>query len=184
MLKDISGVKDNKSLEKLLDFIYPIGAIYMSVNNTDPSNLFGGTWEKLENKFLLGSGDEAIGVTGGEKTHTLSGAELPTHTHPFAANSTSSGNHSHGTASTANNFFFVTNDGVTTSDAADNITDGNKKYKYPRSLATKSIAKHELTGTTGAHNHSVSGTTGATGSSKAHNNMPPYLVVNMWKRTA
>lgn len=166
MLKDISGVKDNKSLEKLLDFIYPIGAIYMSVNNTDPSNLFGGTWEKLENKFLLGSGDEAIGVTGGEKTHILSGAEIPSHTHGFSATTSSNGEHSHGLK------------------AVYRYDISGKGYALVENTTTISGAQSTSTGTSGTHNHSVSGTTGATGSSKAHNNMPPYLVVNMWKRTA
>lgn len=166
MLKDISGVKDNKSLEKLLDFIYPIGAIYMSVNNTDPSNLFGGTWEKLENKFLLGSGDEAIGVTGGEKTHILSGAEIPSHTHGFSATTSSNGEHGHGLK------------------AVYRYDISGKGYALVENTTTISGAQSTSTGTSGTHNHSVSGTTGATGSSKAHNNMPPYLVVNMWKRTA
>ena len=30
---------------------YPVGAIYMSVNSTDPSDLFGGTWERIQDQF-------------------------------------------------------------------------------------------------------------------------------------
>jgi hypothetical protein len=55
----------------LLAAIYPIGSIYMSVNNTNPSVLFGGTWEQVKDRFLLCAGDTyAGGATGGAATHT------------------------------------------------------------------------------------------------------------------
>ena len=66
---------------------YPIGSIYMSVNNTDPSTLFGGTW------VSWGAGRVPVGVdtsdndfstvekTGGEKKHTLTVNEMPSHYH-------------------------------------------------------------------------------------------------------
>ena len=67
--------------ERLLD-IYPIGSIYMSVNSTSPASLFGGTWEQLKDRFLLGAGDSyAAGSTGGEAKHTLTISEIPSHTH-------------------------------------------------------------------------------------------------------
>lgn len=37
--------------------IYPIGAIYMSMNSTDPGELFGGTWEQIKDVFLVAEGD-------------------------------------------------------------------------------------------------------------------------------
>lgn len=67
--------------------IYPVGSIYMSVNNTNPSNYFGGTW------VAWGSGRVPVGVntndtsfstvekTGGAKTHTLTVNEMPSHSH-------------------------------------------------------------------------------------------------------
>ena len=70
-----------------LDTIYPIGSIYMSIDSTNPSSLFGGTWEPW------GTGRVPVGIdlndtdfntvekTGGEKTHTLSVNEMPSHTH-------------------------------------------------------------------------------------------------------
>ena len=70
-----------------LDTIYPIGSIYMSIDSTNPSSLFGGTWEPW------GTGKVPVGVDlndtdfntvekiGGEKTHTLSVNEMPSHTH-------------------------------------------------------------------------------------------------------
>ena len=63
--------------------IYPVGSIYMSVNNTNPSNLFGGTWTQLKDRFLLGAGSTYTnGSTGGSATQRLSAANLPSHTHP------------------------------------------------------------------------------------------------------
>ena len=48
----------------------PIGSIYMSVNDTNPSTYFGGTWEQLKDRFLVGAGDVyTAGDTGGEATH-------------------------------------------------------------------------------------------------------------------
>ena len=67
----------------MFDNIYPVGSIYMSVNNTNPSNLFGGTWTQLKDRFLLGAGSTYTnGSTGGSATQRLSAANLPSHTHP------------------------------------------------------------------------------------------------------
>lgn len=75
--------------EQLQDIIHetllrahPIGSIYQSEDSTDPSTLFGGTWERIEGKFIIGASDTyPVGSTGGEETHTLTLAEMPNHTH-------------------------------------------------------------------------------------------------------
>ena len=57
--------------------IYPIGSIYMSVNSTNPSTLFGGEWEQIEDRFLLACGTKhSNGSTGGSED-----AVVVTHTH-------------------------------------------------------------------------------------------------------
>lgn len=67
--------------ERLLD-IYPIGSIYMSVNSTSPAALFGGEWEQLKDKFLLGAGGSYLADSiGGEATHKLTIDEMPIHGH-------------------------------------------------------------------------------------------------------
>ena len=67
----------------IFDNIYPVGSIYMSVNSTNPANLFGGTWTQLKDRFLLGAGSTYTnGSTGGSATQKLSAANLPSHTHP------------------------------------------------------------------------------------------------------
>lgn len=58
---------------------YPVGSIYLSVNETSPASLFGGTWEQLKDRFLLGAGDSyALGGTGGKAEHTLTDDNIPT----------------------------------------------------------------------------------------------------------
>lgn len=61
---------------------YPIGSIYMSVNNVNPTNFFGGKWEQIKDRFLLACGNTySNGATGGEANHTLTISEMPAHTH-------------------------------------------------------------------------------------------------------
>lgn len=122
------------------NLIYPVGSIYMSTVNVDPGTIFGGTWERLKDRFLLGAGDTyTAGDTGGEATHTLTVNEMPSHTHSLKGGSSSSINDYFG-GSTEN--YGIYSGG--TSQSGDNITN--------------------------------------TGGGAAHNNMPPYLVVYMWRR--
>ena len=70
-----------------LDKVYPVGSIYMSVNNTNPGTLFGGTWVtwgagRVPVSVNTSDGDfSTVEKTGGEKTHTLSINEMPSHKH-------------------------------------------------------------------------------------------------------
>lgn len=51
---------------------YPVGSIYMSVNNVSPAAIFGGTWEQLKDTFLLAAGDDySAGTTGGSADAVL-----------------------------------------------------------------------------------------------------------------
>jgi len=118
--------------------IFPMGYIYMSVENVDPGVLFGGTWTKLGGQFLLAAGSTyAAGSTGGEAAHTLTVAEMPAHKHKVAR---------------------VTN-----------LNDGSSSYK---GFSITYYSGDPLV--TRTH---------LTGGDQAHNNMPPYLAVNMWERT-
>ena len=81
---DESGWIYSRALSSLiLEAVYPVGSIYISVNSTSPATLFGGTWEAIQGKFLLGAdgGAYKAGNTGGEATHTLTVDEIPKHTH-------------------------------------------------------------------------------------------------------
>ena len=64
--------------QKFLDKTYPVGSIYMSLSDTSPATLFGGTWKKIEEKFLLGSSSNyVVNSTGGSFNKTISRANLP-----------------------------------------------------------------------------------------------------------
>lgn len=58
-------------LNNLLDNIYPVGSIFISTVNTNPSTYFGGTWERIKGRFLLAADDNTykLGATGGKATH-------------------------------------------------------------------------------------------------------------------
>ncbi len=72
--------------EVLADLIYPVGSIYMSVNDVNPAVLFGGSWEQLKDRFLLSCGDiYEAGTTGGEAEHTLTVSEMPSHAHNMSS---------------------------------------------------------------------------------------------------
>ena len=79
--EDVSGY----NLQELLLLAHPVGSIYQSTQSTSPATLFGGTWEALEDVFLLAAGSgHAAGSTGGEESHVLTVAELAAHNHNIA----------------------------------------------------------------------------------------------------
>lgn len=126
----------------ILDNVYPVGSIYMSVNSTNPKNLFGGTWEQIQGRFLFGMNSSyPAGSTGGEITHALTIDEMPEHNHTI----------------------YYPNAGGPY---------GNANIGYPEDSGINMTWCAEMC------------KTASTGSGAAHNNMPPYLSVYIWKRTA
>lgn len=127
----------------LIDLIYPVGSIYMSINDVSPQTFFGGTWERITDRFLLGAGNAyTAGGTGGSATHTLTINEMPAHCHTTQV----------ATASTT-------------------ATDAGWRASGVRAYSS------QLTS-------GVSDDVNYAGGNAAHNNMPPYLAVYMWERTA
>lgn len=144
----------------LINIIYPVGSIYMSVNNVSPATFLGGTWERIQDTFLWCAGSKhAAGSTGGEETHTLSVAEIPSHTHLIRHNREDNGGYV-----PANAYAHAVQSGSET-----NGNTGN-------GLFTDRIKDSDV--------WSGSGFNQPTGGSLSHNNMPPYLSVYVWKRTA
>ena len=158
--------KDDENWGSWFDFgllAYPVGSIYISVNNTNPGTLFGGTWEQIKDRFLLACGDAYInGSTGGRANHKhptsehiLTVEEMPKHSHDM--DDAVYGNYK--------NRLGIRGDG------------GGGKNLIPTMTQTDGYSKYLPTDTGGGKPHSH----GDTGSA---NHMPPYLAVYMWKRTA
>lgn len=153
---DLSGyVQKNE----LLDLVYPVGSIYISVNSTSPASLFGGTWEILNDVFLLAAGSYAnAGTFGGEASHTLTVDELPAHRHSLGQ----TGNHPS---------FSVTWGNI------------NANVEIPSAIAVTHTPGEALAGNSLVVFQNEDHVTATSGGGAAHNNMPPYMAVYMWKRT-
>ena len=157
--------------EKFKNFCpFPVNSLYLSLGNENPSSLWlGTTWVKQEGRFLLGSSNSySLGSTGGASTVKLAIANLPSHTHPAttAAHTHTQPTHRHAIKDTSSEgsteeLFFYGNKGS-----------GNVNYSNYTSSAGGE--------TTGSASPVTS--IGSTGSGTAFSIMPPYLVVNIWKR--
>ena len=174
----------------ILELVYPVGSIYMSVNSTDPGTLFGGTWTRLTDTFLLAAGSTYAAdngthttATGGAATVQLNADNLPSHHHSYTAPPSATDSHTLAVAEIPAHYHQMRYNPGSTSGAG--YSWGGSKYTW--SSATESSSGMKGAGGGKGHTHSITGSsssTGNTGSGTAHNNMPPYLPVYMWKRTA
>lgn len=70
-----------------VDLLYPVGSIYLSIKSKNPSEIFGGVWERIANGRTLVGVDEndtdfsSSEKVGGEKKHVLTVKEMPSHSH-------------------------------------------------------------------------------------------------------
>lgn len=125
---------------------WPIGSIYMTVSNTSPASLFGGTWERISERFLLGaSSSYPAGSTGGEYAHTLTQSELPNYSL--------------------------------------SVANGSNVIRSKTGSSADAYVQTQSSGWGIPNWESKTVTVASGGSGKAHNNMPPYLSVWIWKRT-
>lgn len=156
---NINGTLNIKNVN-IFDLMYPVGSIYISVNSTNPKTLFGGTWSRIQDTFLLAAGTVySAGSTGGEAEHTLTVDEMPSHGHSGSTNRT--GSHYHSFAGRSSNGSYGPS---------------------AESFASSDDARTIYTENAGIHSHTV--TIDNTGGDGAHNNMPPYLAVYVWERTS
>ena len=155
--------------------MYPVGSIYLSVKNTNPSTYFGGTW------VAWGSGRVPVGIntsdsnfntvekTGGASTVTLTTSQIPSHSHAKGTLSAAGGGaHSHN---------------LKNQKAAWGLDGGGNRVLVDATSGYTAVT-NKATTSADAHTHTISGSTAAAGSGGAHSNLQPYIVCYMWKRTA
>lgn len=160
-------------IQSIAGAAYPVGSIYMSITDTNPSEFFGGTW------VAWGSGRVPVGVnasdtnfatvekTGGASTVTLTTAQMPSHSHGKGTLAADSGGaHKHNITLTK------------TAWGVDNVSN-----KVVVDSTTYTALSNKATSSAGAHEHTISGSTAAAGSGSAHSNLQPYITCYMWKRT-
>ncbi len=138
---------------------YPVGSIYLSVNNTDPSKWFGGTWNLIaQGRTLVGvdtndTDFNTVKKIGGEKKHVLTITETPKHNHP----------------TTSPDFNFTIMKSI--SGSSGKLTVGsNGRYGFASNNGYNDLA--------------LANVTGITGGSQAHNNLQPYFTCYIWCRIA
>ena len=176
---------------ELINLIYPVGAVYISTVATNPGTLFGvGTWTQIQDRFLLCAGSTyAAGGTGGAASHThttnagttggpstntsgstaLTVAQLPSHNHemPVWMWAVSTGFNT-GT-------YNIPGSGNRTGNAIPYNDNRTSQPQYTSSTGSGSGHTHTLS----SHTHSQVSVGTSSGS-----NLPPYIAVYVWKRTA
>lgn len=147
--------------------------MYLSLGSENPSTLWlGTTWQKQEGRFLLGSSSSySLGATGGASIVQLAVANLPSHTH-----SASQSAHTHSQPA------------HTHSKSAVSVTSGSntgsfaERYTYENGYSKTGTVATGSSGGDTTESSAPSISVGSTGSGTAFSILPPYLVVNIWKR--
>lgn len=150
---------NTQQLRHVLNHVYPVGSIYMSMNSVDPGTLFGGTWERVQDRFLLASGSSySAGSTGGSADSVV-----VSHTH----------------AQTAHSHSFGGDDKVWTT-ASGSTEPGNQISGSAKYYAATEKKDYKWRTRTDSETPGIK----STGESGVGKNMPPYLAVYVWKRIA
>ena len=177
---DGTCTKFSNELSSFLNKIYPVGSIYISTANTNPSTFLGGTWESYaDGRVLKGIKSGTAGTTGGSSTVTLSASNLPAHTHTYDKVNANTGSH------------ILTIDEIPShshelSVNGNSNASGYVSYKLTSS-AGEVLASTSASGGGQGHTHPISTTstnTGSAGSSSptSINVQDPYITVYMWRR--
>jgi microcystin-dependent protein len=152
------------------------------------------TIPNLQNRVPVGKGADAefdtLGETGGAKTHTLTTAEMPSHTHTQDAHNHTQNSHNHSQNSHnhsqnahshpvggSGSVFIVDGNGA---NGGANITVGGGGYaaSVPQGATATNNATTATNIATTATNNATTATNQNTGGGGAHNNLQPYIVVN------
>lgn len=159
--------------------VYPIGSIYMSVNSTNPSELFGGTWERIQDRFLLASGSAYTnGSIGGSAN-----AVVVKHNHTQNPHNHTQNSHGHGPSGGDSRRFMSSPNGCGWSEIAGANISGSGYYYVATNSSSHNVYNETISNTV-ATNKEATATNKEAGEDGTGKNMPPYLAVYMWQRIA
>lgn len=160
---------------------------WASNDPTSPASFIGGTWERVEGKFIIGASSAyPVGTTGGSATHTQTVAEMPSHNHSGSTGSAGSHSHSAWTGGAGGHNHTVSSASVTKYGVTTLIGEGSTEYGFQSNSSTPvtswvgdhthGVGMNEA----GAHTHTVS--IGSTGSGQAMSILNPYYALYIWVR--
>lgn len=157
---------DKTNFFNLLDILYPIGSIYITVSETSPASNLGGTWtEILDGTILAKSSGLTIGDRGGAQKIAVN--MLPSHAHNLAgkgASAVSNGAHTHYSVNSSSQRYVCTFSADTQNADAYNGNLSGSGYKVPRVPESTSIGSWQMyTSSNGAHTHNLTGSSTYTG---------------------
>lgn len=152
--------------EIIFDIAHPVGSIIQTTDSRNPSTYIEGgsasKWEQIQGKFILGvSGSHAVNSTGGSETVALTTAQLPAHTHTHSHTLNLTKGDLRGLDSKTNSYYIFMTAG------------GEEGRNFANIVSLSSV----LSGSIANGGSSV-------GSNQAHQNMPPFISLYIWKRTA
>ena len=144
---------------------HPIGSLYWSSKDTDPNLLFGGTWTRIKDKFILAAGDTyTAGATGGSASAQLTVSNLPSHSHSFTpSGSVSVSSHTHGL--NGHTHSFTPSGSITMSAHSHSLN--NHTHSFSATATTGNQSANPSFGWTGSHSHTyyvASASAGGSGS--------------------
>ena len=185
----VDTLEAKTAVKVIIDVVYPVGSIYITKDSTNPGTTWPGTtWTReAQGRCIIGigTGYTTVGATGGSSTVTLDATQIPSHTHTipnhthtFSGTTRDSGWHSHSISAnyTSNvNHAHYGHDSVCATGINENNNAGNPI------ISGAGTHSHSYSGTTSSNN---GGNTGSTGRGGSHNNMQPYIVMYIWRRTA
>lgn len=159
---------------------------WASNDPTSPASFIGGTWERVEGKFIMGASSAyPVGTTGGSATHTQTVAEMPSHNHSGSTGSAGSHSHSAWTGGAGGHSHTVSAATATNMAAFPGGTGTSENGQTAKSSSpttswvgdhTHGVGMNEA----GAHTHTVS--IGNTGSGQAMSILNPYYALYIWVR--
>lgn len=166
----------------LLNLIYPVGSIYMSANSSHETcpiqTWLGGTWVRIQDRFLLASTtQQGVGTTGGSAD-----AVVVKHNHTQDSHTHTQNSHNHKPTKDSYNF-------VASEDGMNLLMGGSKQittgsgYHYMYATNAKGVAEYDHTGDATPTIKGKVATNQESGVDGTGKNMPPYILVNVWKRT-